>query len=125
MQREMIATLAGEEITLAATFKAASEIATKIADPMMITREIAVASMMEASGVTGYEPKWLYTIHNVPQILHVGMRAAGDKRTLEQVQELAFAAGFYAARDVATGYLTLIVAPQSQEEMPGDPTPGE
>lgn len=124
MQREMTATLAGEEVTLAATFKAASSIATQVADPMAITREIALGAMMEASGVT-YEPKWRYTIQNVPQIIHVGMKAAGDKRTLEQVQELVFDAGFYSARDVATNYLTLLVAPQSQEEMPGEAAPGE
>jgi len=124
MKRSMTATLAGEEIELVATFGAASEIEKKVGDPMAITREIFLSGMMEAGNVS-YEPKWKYTIHNLPVIIHTGMKAGGDKRTLEQVQELVFDAGFYNVRDVANDYLALLVAPQAEEEMPGEAASGE
>lgn len=112
--REIIVELGGEELTLAATFKASLEISERVGDPLMIVREAAIEAMMAKGGVT-YEPKWRFTVANVPQIIWIGLKAAGDARKLEQVQELVFSAGFLDAKDVAARYLAGIVSPKSEE----------
>ena len=124
--REVTATLGGEEITLAATFKASEEIADKVADPLAIAREAALESMF-AQALQVYEPKFKFTVRNVPLLLHIGMKAAGDKRTLEQVKALTFDGGFFPARDIATDYIAAIVGPTSEEITPseGDAPSGE
>lgn len=114
MKRCMTASLGGEDIELAATFKAASEIARLVADPLLITREIAMTAMLEGQSLS-YDPKWRYTVDNLPVIIHIGMKAAGSQATLAQVQDMVFAAGFIAARQIATDYLTIICIPQSEE----------
>lgn len=112
--REITASLGGEEITLAATFKASVEIAEKIADPLAIAREASLEAMF-GQALQVYEPKWRFTVLNVPQIIHIGTRAAGDKRTLAEIQELVFAEGFPSARAIALEYLALIVTPKAEE----------
>lgn len=114
MMREMTANLGGEEITLAATFKASMEVAEKVADPLAIAREAALEALFSQS-MQPYDPRFRFSVKNVPQIIFAGMRAAGDKRTLEAVQELVFDAGFVDARDIAVEYIALLVTPKSQE----------
>lgn len=120
--REITVILGGEEITLAANFKASMEIAEKVADPLAIAREAALESVF-ANAFQAYDPRFRFTVKNVPQVLHIGMKAAGDKRTLEQVQELVFEAGFIQARDVATDYIAAIVTPRSEEASEEKGTP--
>lgn len=126
MARELTVSLGGEEITLSATFKASAEIGEKIADPLAIAREASIEAMMGAAGQV-YEPKWRFTVQNLPLMLHIGMKAAGDKRTLADVQELVFEAGFIDARAVAMDYLAMIITPRSEElaETGKDAAPGE
>lgn len=119
--REITAILGGEEITLAATFKASVDVAEKIADPLAIAREAALEAMF-SQALQVYEPKFRFTVKNVPVILHIGMKAAGDKRTLEQVQELVFDGGFVEAREIATSYIAAIVTPKSEEIREGEGT---
>ena len=109
--REMTATLGGREIQLAATFKASMEIAQYVGDPLTIMREAALETMFLQRGLT-YEPNWRFTIANVVQILMIGMKAAGEKPKLEEVQELVFEAGFLDAKGVAADYLALIGGPK-------------
>lgn len=125
MKRSMTATLGGEEIKLVASFGAASEIASKIGDPLMIVREITVSSEMAKSGI-GYTSKWQFGVKNLPVMLHIGMRAAGDKRGLAEVQDMVFGAGFIEAQSVCIDYLMLLVTPQNEEQMEaGETTTGE
>jgi len=112
--REYTGELAGRELKLAANFKASVELAEKVGDPLMISREAFLEAMMVSNNLP-YEPKWSFTIHNVPHIIHIGLKAAGDKTTLEEVQELVFEAGFFKGREVAEGYLALIVGPTPEE----------
>lgn len=125
MKRTMTAKLAGEEIELAATFKAASEIGQRVADPLFIAREMALTSMLESQGVER-DPKFRFTVENIGAVLHIGAKAAGDKRSLADFQELAFAAGFFASLVVARDYVNLICIPQTEELAPeGGDAPGE
>lgn len=112
--RELHKTLAGVEITLAATFKASLDIADRVGDPLTIAREANVEALMLSRGLN-YDPKWRFTVKNIPQIIHIGMLAADSKKDLSYVQELVFEAGFVAARDVAIEYLALIVGPSAEE----------
>ena len=125
MRRSMTAALGGEAIELAATFKAASEIGKKVADPLFIVREIALTAMLESQGVER-DPKFRFTVENIAQILHIGLAAAGDKRDLGAVQDLAFAAGFFPAMNAARDYINLICIPQNEEPLSdGGDTAGE
>jgi len=122
MKRSMTAHLAGEEIDLAATFRAASEIGQKIADPLLIAREIAVTAMLESQGVER-DPKFRFTVDNIAPILLIGARAAGDTRDLAAMQEIVFDAGFFAAAAVARDYINLLCIPQTEESAPGEDAP--
>jgi len=113
--REMHVELGGEQITLAATFKASVEIADRVADPLEIARESAVEATLLAQSMP-YQPKFRFDIKNVPLILWIGMKAAGDSRKLEDVQELVFENGFIASRDIALNYLVTIVTPKTDQE---------
>lgn len=122
--RELNTMLGSEPLTLAATFKASLEINERIADPLMIAREAAIEAMMTSSRMP-YTPRWSFTVENVPMIIWIGLKHAGDKRTLSDVQDMVFDAGFIAGRDVAVEYLAKIVTPQSEEVVGGDAEPGE
>jgi hypothetical protein len=113
--REFETTLGGEAVTLAANFKASAEIAEKIADPLLIGREAHLEALLSRPGFPPYDPKFKFTVKNVPMLLFIGMKAAGAKVTLEQVQEMTFNEGFVSARDKATEYLALIISPRSEE----------
>lgn len=122
--REIEVTLGGETVTLAATFGAAMKLAEKVADPLLIAREAALEGTMIARGMP-YDPRFKFTVANVPLILWIGMQAAGNKAKLEDVQEMVFNAGFIAARDAAVDYIALIVRPQSEEITSGGEASGE
>lgn len=113
--REMHVELAGEPITLAATFKASVEIANRVADPLEIAREASIEATMLAQSLP-YQPKFKFTVDNVPLLLWIGMKAAGDTRKLEDAQELVFEHGFVASRDIALNYLVMIVTPKTDQD---------
>lgn len=112
--REMQVTLGGREITLAATFKASLEIAQHVGDPLTIMREAALESMFFQRGIP-YEPKWRFTVMNVLQTIMIGMKAAGEKPKLEEVEDLIFEDGFLRAKEVAADYLAMISGPRPTE----------
>lgn len=114
MQRRMTATLAGEDVTLAATFDAAAEIMEKVADPLAIARDAATEHALSAAGVV-YDAKFKWNVRNVPQVIHIGMKAAGDKRDLKAVQQMVFDYGLIEGSAVAIQFITMLVTPQSEE----------
>ncbi len=110
--RTITALLADRDIELAATFGASEDVAKAVGDPLLIVREMGIEAQMQEAGLT-YTPKWSFTVANVPKIIHIGMRAAGNKATLAEVQELAFDHGLLEAREVASEYLAALVTPES------------
>lgn len=116
--REITVTLAGEEIELAATFKASMEVAKKVGDPLFIASEVALEAQLVGAGMP-YNTKWRATIENVPLVLHIGQKAAGGDRSLEDMQNLVFENGFLESREAAFRYLALMTTTHS-EEMTGE-----
>lgn len=113
-KRELTADLGDERLTLVATFRASIEIAEKVGDPLLIAREAALEAMFSSVGRV-YEPKFRFTMKNVPVILHIGLCAGSDKRSLSEVEDLVFSAGILKAQDIATRYIAMIVEPKSEE----------
>jgi hypothetical protein len=125
--RSVSVTLGGHDLDLGLSFAAAKDVEAKVCDPMAIMREAQLEAMMGNLGQI-YQPKWVFTVSNIPIIIHIGMRAAGSKATLADVQEMVAEAGFIEAKDVAVVYLAAMVTPKSQEakkETAKDATPGE
>lgn len=114
--RDMEVTLGDKKLKLAATFAASMKIAKTVADPLLIAREAMVEYMFMEQGIS-HNPRWSFTVQNIPQILHIGAEAAGENYTLEQIQEIVFDYGFADSRTVATDYLSLIVGPAPEEEI--------
>jgi hypothetical protein len=110
----MTAEFGGLRFELAANFGAARDIAKQVADPLAIAREAALEAMMAQVGQV-YHPKFSFTVDNVPVILHIGAKAAGEKVTLAEVQDVVFNAGFLVGKAIASDYLALIVTPRSEE----------
>lgn len=124
--RKLTATLGDEQLELAATFGAASDLHDRVGDPLAIAREAQIEAMLAATGQV-YHPKWQFSIKNVPLILHIGIKAAGGKMSLDKVQELVADAGFLEAKAIALDFIALIVTPKSQEaiEASEEPQTGE
>jgi hypothetical protein len=112
--RKMTASLGGHELELAATFAAASDLSEKVGDPLAIAREAQIEAMLSGVGQV-YHPKWQFTVKNVPTILHIGMKAAGNDMSLDKVQEMVVENGFMEAKSIALDYVAMIVTPKSQE----------
>jgi hypothetical protein len=121
--RELTINLGGEELLLVADFKASLEISNKIGDPLLIAREAFVEQMLLARGMA-YEPKWSFTVENIPRLLHIGLVAAKSSMKIDRVQELVFEEGFAASRDHALNYLTLIIGPKAEEKIEDITTEG-
>lgn len=117
--RDLTVELGGQELRLVATFAASVKLAEKVGDPFAIMREAALEAMFLGMGMP-YEPKWRFTVKNVPEILHIGLNAAGSQMKLAEVQELVFDAGFGPSRDAALEYITLIAGPKPEETLPSD-----
>lgn len=109
--RDLTVRIGGEEVQMRGTFRAAEELAQHVGDPIAFAREQHLASALP-----GYQPKLALTVQNIPIILHIGAKAAGDKRTLDQWRELAFEAGYLECIEPATAYLLHVTTPQSQRE---------
>ena len=114
MKRRMTVTLAGEEVTLAATFDASMEILEKVHDPLAIAKDAALEMQMAAMGHV-YDARFKWTMRNVPLVIWAGMKAAGDKRPLGEVQELAFQHGMIESAAIAIEFVTMLVTPNSEE----------
>lgn len=112
--RSMTAEIGDLRLELAATFGAAREIAKRVSDPIGIAREAALEAMLADVGQV-YHPKFSFTVENVPVLIHIGAKAAGETVTLAEIEEAVFAAGLLVGKAVASEYLALIVTPRSQE----------
>lgn len=112
--RSITVEIGGLRLELAATFGAARDIAKAVADPLAIAREAALEAMMGQVGQV-YHPKFAFTVENVPMIIHIGAKAAGEKVTLAEVQDAVFDAGLLIGKAVASDYLALIVTPRGEE----------
>lgn len=115
--RELTVKLGDRELELAATFKASFEVAKRIGDPMLIMREASLEALFLSRGIA-YDPKFHFNVQNTSELLHIGLKAAGSKLTLEEVQELVFDAGFLAAKEAASDFLALIIGPKPKETSP-------
>lgn len=113
--REHEGKLADKSVKLAATFKASIRLAKEVGDPLEIAREANLEALMLSQNIP-YQPRWKFTVENVPKIIHIGMSEGGSNFTLEQVQELVFDAGFSEARSLCIEYLGLIIGPKSELE---------
>lgn len=117
----------GQEHTLSATFAAAEEIAQKVADPLFMAREASIEARMAEAGLV-YQPKFIFSVANLPLILGAGLKAAGSTLTRDAVKEMVFDMGLVEAKDLASRYVAMIVTPKSErpvEAAEGDATPGE
>lgn len=114
-KRTLETTLNGKDVTLAATFSAGMDIASKVADPLFIMNEARLEAMAHKVGLYSHQPKFRFTMENVPQILHIGIKAAGGAMSLEDVQNAVFAEGVLEAQAKAETYLLMLVMPQSEE----------
>jgi len=112
--RKLTYEICGEDRDLVATFAASVEIAEKVGDPLFITREAAVESIMLSQNMP-YSPKWRFTVSNVPQVIHIGLKAAGESVKLSEVQEWAFEVGFPEAQRIAAEYIAMITRPKPEE----------
>lgn len=117
--RAMTAEFGGLRLELAATFGAARDIAKQVADPLAIAREAALEAMMAQVGQV-YHPKFTFTVDNIPVLIHIGARAAGEKVTLAEIQDAVFEAGLLVGKSIASDYLALIVTPRSEETQPDE-----
>lgn len=114
MQRRLTVTLAGQDITLAATFGAGEEIMDAVADPLMITKENLVEMQLGATGMV-YDARFKWNFKNVPRVIWAGMKAAGDKRDLRDVQQMVFDHGMIESAGIAMQFVMLLVTPTSEE----------
>lgn len=112
--RDIEVTLGGKELRLAADFKASLEIAKKVGDPLTIMREAALETALISRGIP-YDPKWRFTVENVLELIHIGTQRADQRISRDEIGELIFAAGFLAAKEVASDYLAIIVGPRPEE----------
>lgn len=110
-------TLGGKTYELVANFAASIEIARKVHDPLEIVRQAALEQLLTARGMP-YTPKWQFTVENVPLVIHIGLTANESDLTLAEVQDLCFEAGFVEAQTAAVEYITCIVGPSTEEELP-------
>lgn len=122
--RKMAAEIGGEDRDMVATFAASVEIAEKVADPLMMTREAAIESVMLAQNIP-YTPKFRFTVENIPQIICIGLKAAGEKVKLSDVQEWCFDMGFPTSQVIASEFIALITRPAPEKEAAEQDEDGE
>lgn len=122
--RDFTVTLGGEERTLRASFNASMAIYEAVGDPLEIVREANIESTLLGAGIT-YKPKFTFTIKNVPKIIHIGLKEAGEKMTLRDVEEAVFKTGFWESKDIAATYIAKIVTPGPKETVDEGKSSGE
>jgi len=109
--REKVVELGGKELTLVANYKRSVDIANRVGDPLFISREANLEAYFVQQNIE-YTPKWQFTLENTVTIL-----AIATGKTKEEIGELVFEAGLFAARDVASDYLLMIVGPQPESDI--------
>ena len=76
--RDIVVKIGGADVSLRGTFGAAEEVMRHIGDPIALIKENHLASAIPA-----YQPKLSLTVANIPVVLWIGAKAAGDKRSLD------------------------------------------
>lgn len=118
-------TLGDLSFDVMATFGAARDVGRAVFDPLAVAREAAIEDEMQKVGIV-YQPKLALTVENVPVILHIGAKAAGEKVTLELIQEASFDAGLLVSKMAAIDYLGMLISGKSQEAvLEGSKSAGE
>ena len=113
--RIMEINLGGKDVELSLSFGAASEIAQKVADPLLISRESELEYRYTKAGIVGYDPKFKFTLQTVCAILHIGAKHVNKDVTLEAVQEMVFDDGMMNAQGKATDYLVEMLGARPEE----------
>ena len=75
--RDIVVKIGGADVSLRGTFGAAEEVMRHIGDPIALIKENHLASAIPA-----YRPKLSLTVANIPVVLWIGAKAAGDKRAV-------------------------------------------
>lgn len=116
----------GEEHVMTATFAAAEEIAQKVADPLFMAREAAIEAQLAASGIA-YQPKFMFSVANLPLIFAAGLKASGSVMKRDEIKAMVFDMGLIEAKEIASRYIALIATPKSERpvEPAKDDAPGE
>ena len=124
--RKMVADFGGLRFEMAAHFGAAREISEKVADPLIIHREAVVEGMFLKNNIP-YQPKFTMTLKNVPVILMIGAKAAGEKISMADIENAMFEAGLHVGKEVALQYLTMffIKGDEELDSGEGKEQPGE
>ncbi len=115
------------QLDLAVTFGVAREISEKVADPMLIAAEAAMAARMEAAGIQYKAGRFAFDVENIPLILWLGAKPNHPDLKLSDVQEAICDAGFMTGMLLADGFLAQFIAPSAKEkiETKGKTKPGE
>lgn len=120
------AELGALQLDLGITFGAAREIKERVADPMLIASNASMAARRDALGLA-YQPRFEFTVENIPLVIWIGAKAIDPAMKLSDVQEACTDIGFVAAMNIADEFLAEFIAPRSKElvETKGDAAPGE
>lgn len=100
---------------VALTFGAAKEISSAVHDLLSMHREATLELDMKAVGIV-YQPKFSLTTDNVPTILYIGAKAAGEKIGLAEIQEAAFDFGLVNSKAAVLGYLVKMISAKGEEK---------
>lgn len=117
--RTMTTQLGGKELTLTADFKASADLMNDVADPMYIMREALLEVMMIDKGVP-YQPRWMFTVENIPKMMHIALKRAHPEMKLSEIQDLVFEQGFTESRAIIGNWLQLIVGPKPETKLSGE-----
>ena len=109
--RDIVVKIGGADVSLRGTFGAAEEVMRHIGDPIALIKENHLASAIPA-----YQPKLSLTVANIPVVLWIGAKSAGDKRSLDEWKAVVFDAGYIECMEPAMAYILHITTSQSQRE---------
>lgn len=98
----------GKVHSLAATWAASMQIAQEVADPALISTEIARTEIFAQQGVH-YRPRFEFGAANSVQILGIALRANGHDYTDDQVGEDMMSQGIFTAIEKAAEYIAAMV----------------
>ena len=110
--RSMAVDIGGLSLELGATFGAAREVSEKVADPLAIAREALLESQI---GPSVYQPRFSFTVRNIPLILWIGAKAGGFKGKLEEIEAACFDAGMMECKVHAFNFIMALSTPRSTE----------
>lgn len=114
MKKTMKVELGGKKIVLALNFNALEEISNEVCDAFEIVREEMTQAMLLQAGVP-YEPKFKFTVGNVPEILYIAHKNADGEMSRDELRELSITGGMMDAKAAVVEYLGAAMNSDSQE----------